>query len=306
MNVLLYRSGALGDTLLTLAALDALRRRHPGARLVLAARPACGAPLLDAGRADALLDAEAPPFHLLYREPNEGDELDRLLGAFGASIFFTRDIGGEAARRLGSISGGTHRLASPFPPEGENAHIARWMERVACPGAPPGHLTPPPLVPSAASREKARRLLASLGLGGAPALALHPGSGGQGKRAPARALVRVARDYCDGSGAPPLLIEGPADREAIRALEAEWGESLPTVLAPPAEVLGALLGDAGAYLGCDSGVSHLAALSGAPALVLMGPASSPGRWGPVGPRADWLSWEEAERGAARLRELAGC
>jgi ADP-heptose:LPS heptosyltransferase len=305
-RVLLYRCGALGDTLLSVAALDALRRRFPGARVALAARPAWGSPLLDAGRVDELLDAEARPFHLLYQEPSPGDELDLLLRGFGASLFFTLDPEGGAARRLGALPRGDHLLASPFPPEGEDVHIARWMEGAAAPlGAAPGPFPPPPLIPSAASREKARRLTAPLGLDEAPLLALHPGSGGRGKWAPPGALARVARDFCGEGGPPPLLIQGPADREAVRGLQAAWGGPLPVVEAPPPEVLGALLAQSSAYLGCDSGVSHLAALAGTPALVLAGPASTPARWGPIGRRAGWIPWEEAERGAARLRELAG-
>lgn len=305
-RVLLYRCGALGDTLLAVAALDALRRRFPGARIALAARPAWGAPLLDAGRADELLDAEARPFHLLYQKPSPEDELNRLLRGFGASLFFTRDPEGEAARRLETLPGGKHLLAPPFPPGSENVHIARWMEGAATSlGAAPGPFPPPPLVPSAASREKARRLTAPLGLDGAPALALHPGSGGRGKWAPPEALARVARDYCGKGGARPLLIQGPADQEAVRAFQAAWGGPLPIVEAPPTGVLGALLAQSSAYLGCDSGVSHLAALGGTPALVLTGPASMPALWGPIGRRAGWIPWGRAEQGAARLRELAG-
>ncbi|MBI3128278.1 MAG: hypothetical protein HYZ11_11785 [Candidatus Tectomicrobia bacterium] len=302
-RVLLFRSGALGDTLLALPALDALRRRFPGARIVLAARPACAAPLLDAGRADALLDAEARPFHLLYQEPAPGDALDLLLQGYDASVFFARDLEGETARRLRALRGGNHRLAPPFPPPDEGTHTARWMERAAAPDAPPGPWPPPPLVPSPASREKARGLLAALGVDRPPSLVLHPGSGGRGKWAPSGAMAHIARDFCGDE--PPLLIQGPADAEAVRAFEGAWGSALPALKAPPAEALGALLAEPRAYLGCDSGVSHLAALCGAPALILMGPASAPALWAPLGPRADWLPWEEADRGAARLRELMG-
>ena len=303
-RVLLYRSGALGDTLLSLPALDALRRRFSGSGVVLAARPAYGAPLLDAGRANEVLDAEARPFHLLYQEPTRGDELDRLLQTFDASVFFTRDAGGEATRRLAALPRGAHLAAPPFPPEGEEIHIADWMVRALAPlGAASGPVAS--LAPSLASREKARSLVASLGLEGVPVLALHPGSGGRGKWSPPQVLARVAREYCGGSGARPLLIQGPADQEAVQAFGGAWGEPVPVAGASPAEVLGALLAGVPAYLGCDSGVSHLAALCGTPSLVLTGPASSPKVWGPIGPRTDWLPWEEAERGAARLRELAG-
>jgi ADP-heptose:LPS heptosyltransferase len=48
-------------------------------------------------------------------------------------------------------------------------------------------------------------------------------------------------------------------------------------------VLGATLARAAAYVGNDSGVTHLAAAWGAPTVALFGP-TDPAVWSPVGPR----------------------
>jgi ADP-heptose:LPS heptosyltransferase len=50
-------------------------------------------------------------------------------------------------------------------------------------------------------------------------------------------------------------------------------------------VLAALLARAGAYVGNDSGVTHLAAASGAPTIALFGP-TDPRVWAPLGPRVE--------------------
>ncbi|MEK6709890.1 MAG: hypothetical protein AABZ64_04850, partial [Nitrospinota bacterium] len=170
-----------------------------------------GAPLLDAGRVDEIVDAGSPPFHLLYQAPTAGDELDRLLRGLDASVFFTRDLEGGAARRLAGLRG-THFAAPPFPPEEEEIHTAEWMVRAL---APLGIEEEPvqPLSPSGKSREKARALMAALGLEvgpEGPRLAIHPGSGSRGKWAPSQALAGIARDFRREEGARLFLIQGPA------------------------------------------------------------------------------------------------
>ncbi|MEE9276288.1 MAG: glycosyltransferase family 9 protein [bacterium] len=305
-QVLLFRSGALGDTLLTLGALDALRRRFPGAAITLAARPAYAAPLLDAGRADAVLDAGSPPFHLLYTQPDpEGDDLTRLLASFEAIVLFTRDTEIAIGRSLSFPAGGCTFISRPFPPEGKNVHAAKWMlsSLARLDISAESFLPPPKLVPSAKSAGEAASLLAEMGLGDRPFLALHPGSGGAAKCAPPGALARIARAYCDRSGARLLLIAGPADGEAVTGFREAWGKEAPAARTERLEALAALLARAAAFLGCDSGVSHLAALCGTPTLALFGPASDPGRWAPIGARAGWMGWEQAEKGAERLAEL---
>ena len=196
MRILLYRSGALGDTLLTLPALDALRKKFPGARLSLAAHPPYAVPLLDAGRADTLLDAGSPPFHLLHQESRQDDrdDLTRLFSGFDLIALFTRDPDGAAARHLDSLTQGI--IASPFSPDA--AHVSEWMVRALEPLGikPPIDSSLPPLAPSPEIRAGAAKLIGEFSLSPGNFLALHPGGGGRGKWPPAKALLEIAQGFC--------------------------------------------------------------------------------------------------------------
>jgi heptosyltransferase-3 len=313
-RVLLYRSGALGDTLLCLPALDALRHAYPGAHIAFAAHPAYAAPLLGAGRIDSLLDSGGPPFHLLHTEPvmspPEGDdELDSLLKDFNTIILFTRDPDGTTARRLAAIEGAETRIAHPFPPEGSQRHIAEWglLSAHAAPKANISISDITPLTQSIKIQSDANDSLKRIGVPESPLLAIHPGGGGQPKWPPLATLISLARQYCHTSGAAPLLITGPADEAPTTGFEKAWGSQTLRLESPPLEVLSAILARASAYIGGDSGVTHLAALSGTPTLALFGPASNPARWAPINPRgpsgAVWIPWDNANDAIKNLDEI---
>jgi heptosyltransferase-2 len=131
-------------------------------------------------------------------------------------------------------------------------------------------------VPTADEEEAARAWTARLPTG---FLAVHPGSGSPSKNWPAAcfaALVEGAR-----MGGDWLLVQGPADQASARQLRPLAGAVLASDLPP--RTLGAILARAGAYVGNDSGVSHLAAAWGAPTVALFGP-TDPALWAPLGPQ----------------------
>jgi ADP-heptose:LPS heptosyltransferase len=107
-------------------------------------------------------------------------------------------------------------------------------------------------------------------------LAVHPGSGSPRKNWPATRFGALADRLA--TGRPFLVVEGPADEAAVTPLR---GGRAVVAKDLPLRVLGALLRRARLYVGNDSGVSHLAAAFGAPALVLFGPTSA-AVWKPVG------------------------
>lgn len=304
VRALIYRAGGLGDTLLVLVALDALRARFPDVRITLAARPAYAAPLLDAGRADEIIDAEGRPFHLLYTLPSGDDELCCLLRAFDVIVLFTKDPEGTAATRLAFLKGKNALVISPFPPENTPCHISQWMARaLARLGAPEVPAPPEALLPSPESSVRAKRALAQAGI---PEgfLAVHPGSGGATKWAPTETLVGIARRFCQETASALLLLRGPADDQPCVAFEEVWGGKPAVLEVGEAPLLGAALRRSLAYMGCDSGVSHLAALYGVPTLALFGPASNPALWAPIGRRALWCPWQDEEAAIQQLLELA--
>ena len=109
---------------------------------------------------------------------------------------------------------------------------------------------------------------------GSRALAIHPGSGGVAKNWEGMATLA---DGWRRAGGTVVAILGPA--------EIELGTTIPADVVLDAEPLphvAAVLRRAQRYLGNDSGISHLAGLVGAQALVLFAD-SDPMIWAPLGP-----------------------
>jgi ADP-heptose:LPS heptosyltransferase len=158
----------------------------------------------------------------------------------------------------------------PVPPHG-GRHAGSWLALGLAPlGLPARPGPPPPLVFSDDEMREARARTGGLSDG---FLAVHPGSGSLAKNWPADRFAEAARRL--SGGGPWLLVLGPA--------EADTGEWPGAVVARewPLRVLAAAVSRAGLFLGNDSGVAHLAAAAGAPALTLFGP-TDPAVWAPEG------------------------
>jgi heptosyltransferase III len=110
---------------------------------------------------------------------------------------------------------------------------------------------------------------------------LHPGSGAADKNWPPAQFAALV-DLLPGR---VRLIVGEADAAAATAVETHLGRTLPRLAHPPLAELAVRLAHCRAYVGNDSGVSHLAGLCGARTVVLFGP-TSPAVWRPLGPRVD--------------------
>ena len=77
---------------------------------------------------------------------------------------------------------------------------------------------------------------------------------------------------------------GEADHDALAHLEKIWRHRrIHTALDVPLPELAAIFQLARLFLGHDSGISHIAAAAGAPALLLFGP-TDPDIWAPLSPR----------------------
>jgi heptosyltransferase-2 len=161
----------------------------------------------------------------------------------------------------------------PHPASGE--HAARWLARAVFDLVGEPSQETPVCEPTAEERAQAaewRRRLPPV------FLAVHPGSGSPAKNWPGERFAAMLQAL--GATGEYLLVEGPADDRAAAPLRS--GAAAVARSLPP-RVLGALLSSARAFIGNDSGVSHLAAAWGAPTVVLFGP-TDPTIWAPVGPR----------------------
>lgn len=292
--VLVVRPGALGDAVLTLPLLHALRAAgHPVRVLGTPASwrflaPDAGVEVLDFGGAEWLA-LHQPGAELGTRTQA------RLDGVRTAIAFLPA---GQGLNRAALASCGIDIVLESAPPRhnertaGETPHAAHrlldpvraWLGEAACAAAlAPLDAASDPLLRVGA--EESVRARAALGIDpAAPLLALHPGSGGRTKCWPAKNFARLSAELHASHGVAVLAFFGPAEEE--RALRVAFERALPQGFAWHAaenlslRTVAALLCGARAYAGNDSGVSHLAARC-CPSLALFGP-TDPRVWQPLG------------------------
>jgi heptosyltransferase-2 len=291
-RLLVYRPGAIGDFILALPALAALRARFPGAAVTVVG-PAAALPLA-APLADVTLAADDPRLTPLF-VPGAA-ALPPDVNATHAVVW-----AGAAAEPLVAnlrAAGATVVHAPARPPAARRQHVADYLVGTLAPlGVPAGRPAVPRVQPGAAARAAAAAFLAAQAEAatsggraarvGAPTatrwVALHVGSGSPRKNWPVGGFVAVAAALA-ARGLRPLLVAGPAEGEAVaEALGAlaAWRPALARDW--PLDHLAALLGACAGYIGADSGITHLAAAAGAPVVALFGP-TDPALWAPRGPR----------------------
>jgi heptosyltransferase III len=116
---------------------------------------------------------------------------------------------------------------------------------------------------------------------------IHPGSGSRLKNWPIRYFLKLEK-MLSFDGFETIFILGPAeDGVAEVILRNGLSNEKFLHLFDPVELVN-ILKTGGAFIGNDSGVSHLAAFIGLPTLVIFGP-THPLRWCPMGRRVETIS-----------------
>jgi ADP-heptose:LPS heptosyltransferase len=250
--------GALGDVLLAVPALRALRATA-AAPVVLGAQPHIGALLAMLGVVDRAVAFEALGLDALFvddaaRRPR-WPPVDRLVCWFGA-----RDP--TFTRRAAALVPG----AVVAPSVADRGPV--WEHLLATIAGPRGDWRDPVAVPEALRAEGRAALVAAGCEGPRPWLVVQPGAGGAAKCWPAEAFARTITTLATRARVNVVVHVGPADAEAAAALRRHLGAGVAWLVNPSLPALAGVLAEATIYLGNDSGVSHLAAALGVPALVL--------------------------------------
>jgi ADP-heptose:LPS heptosyltransferase len=262
--------------LLAVPALRALRARDPGEPLTLAAQPRLAALLARLGVVDQGISFEGLGLASLFVEesapacpPISGAR--RVVCWFGAHepVF---------SRRLRSLAPGALVAAAAA------AGTPVWEHLLATTGVRDGAWCEPVAAP-ACLVEESRRLLLDLGWDGSRRLlVVHPGAGGRAKQWPVEGFAGVLRAIAAREPVATVVHQGPADADAATALLERLDGGAMGLREPALHLLGGVLAQATAYLGNDSGVSHLAGTLGTPSVVLFTPALR-----------DWRPWSSAAR-----------
>ncbi len=272
MDVLGIHGGALGDVVLFARML----RRLDGSAALVAGRGKAEL-AVGLGLVERAVDFDAVAIHELFAEPDGPGRLADQLPPCRrlVSCFASGDAGAE--RRLREIVGPARAEFLPVRPGREPGHLLDvWARRLGA-EAMPLERWPASRVPEG-WRHRAREAIARAGLAGqGPLLVVHPGSGGQRKCwAVDRYAALVGEALASGPFARAAVALGPVEldrwgRGAVERLARGLPEASAVLAGPGLDELAGLLSIAAAYVGNDSGVSHLAAAVGAPSVVLFGP-----------------------------------
>jgi heptosyltransferase-2 len=257
-NILVIRGGAIGDFILTLPALAALRNQFPHARLELLGYPHIAQLALAGGLVDRVHPIEAQGLACFFARNGELPESWRdYFSDFDLIISYLFDPD-QIFKTNVALCTPAQFIAGPHRPnEVEAVHATRVflkpLERLAIFEADdvprlrlnPGARAQPPL------------------------LALHPGSGSERKNWPEERWAELIEHLLATTAANLLLVGGEAEGERLQRLAAALPPTRTGVAKnlPLAELAVRLRSCAG-FVGHDSGITHLAAALGLACVVL--------------------------------------
>ncbi len=257
-KILVIRGGAIGDFILTLPAIAALRRQFPGAQLEVLGYPHIAQLALVGGLADRVQPIEARGLAGFFARGGElAPHLAEYFSGFNIIVSYLYDPDAIFQTNVVSCARGQFIAAPHRPDENELTHATRVylkpLERLAIFEADP--------VP--------RLALAAQPSTVSPQLALHPGSGSESKNWPESKWVELLARLVAETQINLLLVGGEAEGERLQRLAAKIPpERCEVARSLPLAELGARLQSCAGFVGHDSGISHLAAALGVSCVVL--------------------------------------
>ena len=271
-KILVIRGGAIGDFILTLPAIAALRRQFPEAWLEVLGYPHIVQLALAGGLANRARPIEARALAGFFARNGElAEELRDYFSEFDLIVSYLYDPDQVFRTNVGRCSPAQFIVGPHRPDENAKVHATRTylkpLERLAIFDAdhvPRLTLNPKPLATPKRSD------------GGSTLnpIALHPGSGSERKNWPEDRWAELLQYLVNATGFNLLLVGGEAEGERLQRLAAALPPTRTKVAQslPLAELAEDLEG-CGGFIGHDSGISHLAAALGLPGLILWGDAN---------------------------------
>ena len=275
---MVIRGGAIGDFILTLPALKALRDGYPDAHIEILGYKHIAVLAENRFYAQAVRSIEYGPLSSFFAKNSEiSPELADYLASFDLVITYLYDpdqIFENNLRRCGvrNLLGGPARIVET------GGHAARQLARpIEELGIRIADLAEKIFL-SEEDRQFGREFLQTTSQ---PIVAIHPGSGSKDKNWPLQNWIELfSREYWHVEKRPSLIvISGEADKAQTTQLEYIW-KDLDVRFAKnlPLPYLAGMLQHS-IFIGHDSGISHLAAAAGANCILLFGP-TDPNVWAP--------------------------
>jgi ADP-heptose:LPS heptosyltransferase len=285
-KILVIRGGAIGDFILTLPVLAALRRQFPQTRLEILGYSHIAQLALAGGLGDEVRSIDARPLASFFARGGALDPaLQDYFSRFAIIISYLYDPDEIFRVNVARCSKAQFIVGPHRPNERAGLHATevflKPLERLAIFDAD--------TVPRLSLKPQPSTL---------NQLALHPGSGSERKNWPESNWAELMRELGRAAQRNLLLVGGEAEEGRLARLSAalpksrfQIAENLPLV------ELAQRLAACSAFIGHDSGISHLAAALGLPTLVLWGDTVET-VWRPQGERVQIV------RGDASLQQLS--
>jgi heptosyltransferase-3 len=283
-RLLIWHQGALGDLLLAGPALAALSRHYAGARITALGHPERWGLYSRSLPLDGVWDSGEARWVHLFSDGDVPPRIRERLARFQLALVFSPHPQAILQARLHQAGiPAVHWLPS-FPETGAEAVAALQARHLAGLGL---DYAPVPVKLEMGPRldEKLPELP-----GPGPWLAVAPGSGQVRKNWPLAHYYEISRALGWEYGLQVVWLAGPGEREMLSYLRALAGAQGQLLLAQrPLARVARVLSRCRLYVGNDSGLTHLAAAVGEPAvLALFGP-TDPRVWAPLGPQVRTLT-----------------
>jgi heptosyltransferase-2 len=256
-KILVIRGGAIGDFILTLPAIAALRRQFPDSHLEVLGYQHITQLALAGGLADRVQPIEARGLAGFFARNGElAPDLVDYFAEFDLIVSYLYDPDEIFRSNVGRCCRGQFIQGPHRPDEKEKLHATKVylkpLERLAIFDSDP--------VP---------RLLVHATRNTQHVLALHPGSGSEKKNWPEAKWVELLCHLVHSTELNLLLVGGEAEGDRLRKLAiAHPTPRITLAQSLPLAELAARLRSCVAFVGHDSGITHLAAALGLNTLVL--------------------------------------
>jgi ADP-heptose:LPS heptosyltransferase len=278
-RILVMRGGAIGDFILTLPGLKALREAFPSARMEILGYKHIAALAEHRFYAEAVRSIEHGPLSGFFARNGELDaELRHYFASFDLVISYLYDP--DQILRQNLERAGVRKIVSGPAKIRSGSHateqLARPMEQLG--------ITMTDYAPKLFLSSEDVAFAAEYVPVHSHVVALHIGSGSRKKNWPIKNWLELGDSILANRGAtgprPSLVvISGEADTAQFATVKAHWNDDrVQFATNLPLPRLAAILSRC-VFIGHDSGISHLAAAAGARSVVMFGP-TDPEIWAP--------------------------
>ena len=273
-RILVIRGGAIGDFILTLPAIAALRQQFPESHLEVLGYPHIVQLAVTAGLVDVARSIDARPLAGFFARGGAlAEDMADYFSEFDLIVSYLYDPDQIFRVNIARCSPAQFIAGPHRPDERSGIHATKVylkpLERLAIFDADP--------VPKL-------RVGAQAGSSNERVLALHPGSGSDAKNWPEACWGDLLEHLIHETRHDLLLVGGEAEGQRLQRLSAALPPTRVRVAQSlPLPELALRLATCQGFIGHDSGISHLAAAVGLPCLILWADTAE-AIWRPAGDR----------------------